>query len=35
MTRLHRRWHLALWLTIGPLLAVALFLSLLWRRGLP
>ena len=35
MTRSHRRWHLAVWLAIGPLLALGLFLSLLWRRGVP
>ena len=32
MTRSHRRWHLLLWLAIGPLVTLLLVLSLLWRR---
>jgi hypothetical protein len=31
MTRSHRRWHLWLWLVLGPLVAAALILSVVRR----
>jgi hypothetical protein len=36
MTRSHRRWHLWLWLTLAPLVAIVMLLALAWRtEGLP
>lgn len=31
MTRSHRRWHLILWLILGPVLLLGLVLGLLLR----
>jgi hypothetical protein len=31
MTRLHRRWHLWLWLILGPLILTGLILSVVFR----
>ena len=32
MTRSHRRWHLYLWLLVGPLVALGFVLALVLRR---
>lgn len=31
MTRSHRRWHVWLWLVLGPLIALVFILSILLR----
>jgi hypothetical protein len=35
MRREHRRWHLVLWLAIGPLAAAILAAGVVFRRPLP
>ena len=32
MTRAHRRWHLYLWLLVGPLVTLGFVLALVLRR---
>jgi hypothetical protein len=35
MKRSHRTWHLSIWLILGPLIAIVVILSVMWRPSVP